>query len=137
MSHDDVQPEVYRDVDLDTANKKAQPSTAKTLSHSKKVPKDNVFDNDDMPWIQNAPKSEKKPVVTTHSLARDHGVIRENFSTSEIVNESGSKVVLSSAIRWPINRSSSSSKSKDRKDGVPRRVQVVTSADNWTKKIEL
>lgn len=83
--------------------------------------------------VDAVPRSNMK---TTHTIARDHGVVQATPST-DLLAEYGpdDETMLSSAIRWPIPKPSRRKGDKERK--VPNSVQVITSNDGYLKKTEL
>jgi len=78
------------------------------------------------------PRSNMK---TTHTIARDHGVVQGIASSDLLTDETDEISMLSSAIRWPIPKQSRNSREKPKK--CPDSVQVITSHDGYLRKTEL
>jgi len=79
---------------------------------------------------------------TTHTIARDHGVVQdEQRPSADLLTEGygpDDETMLSSAIRWPIPKPSREARKRgEREKKVPESVQVITSNDGYLKKTEL
>jgi len=115
----------------------------KTILEDEKTTDDNNIQNNNTPDI----------FKTTHTLAKEAGVYSEfdhssKYSASKdnfLANQETSiNHKLSSAIRWPIENPQRHRHNRhghpnyqNIKGNIPKKVQLVTSVDNWTKRIEL
>lgn len=133
---------ISKNSEISTAlNQKSKPKSPKIVSPAddNNLSKSPELDLSQEPIMQAMSSQPSQPLVTTHTLARDAGVVGDHMSKENLRPSSNSLLPqnsdrLASAIRWPIKRS------KDKRSGptpIPKSVQVVTSVDHWKSKITL